>query len=246
MESDGIHENSAESCGSQSKSPWMYNKSIIYAVHNAIVINEEMKTELFRQIDLSELITQYTSSNQATVFHNAKTVINIMPFTDYCENLKCKKQKLNIEFSRNAHVVYLSEIKPCSIYNGNCPCCKFIYGPTTVIDSKSNERIITIRSIQNNNIYFSGDLVYTREFLSMFSNNLVHSHTTFQGFTESYCNTLIDIHDNHEPIHSPNTLAKRMEVVWLYFELSRLFLLQVVNNQLFFLDRFNLNQDTFL
>ncbi len=24
MESDGIHENSTESCGSQSKSPWMY------------------------------------------------------------------------------------------------------------------------------------------------------------------------------------------------------------------------------
>ncbi|CAF3163957.1 unnamed protein product [Rotaria sp. Silwood2] len=145
-----------------------------------------------------------------------------MPFTDYCENVKCKRTKLDIEFSTNAHIIFLASVKPCSIFNGICSNCKCIYGPTTIFDPQSNQRTITISSIQNNNnIYFSGDLVYRKEFLSMFSNNLIHAHTTFQGFTESYLNMLIDVHGHHEPIVSSNTLAKRMEVAWIFFELSR-------------------------
>lgn len=97
-----------------------------------------------------------------------------------------------------------------------------MYGPTTIIDLKSNTRILTIRSLKNNNyIYFSGYMVYSKEFLSMFSNNLVHAHTTFQGFAEGYLSTLVDLHSNHEPIDSASSLAKRMEVVWLYYELCR-------------------------
>ncbi|CAF1501838.1 unnamed protein product, partial [Rotaria sp. Silwood1] len=199
-----------------------YSKSIICAIHNAIVIDEEIKRELFHEIDLNELITEYNLLNKLNRFHNDKTLINIMPFTDYCENVKCKRTKLGIKFSTTAHIIFLASVKPCSIFNGICPNCKCIYGPTTIVDPQSNQRIITISSIQNNNyIYFSGDLVYSKEFLSMFSNNLIHAHTTFQGFTESYLNMLIDVHGHHKPIVSSNTLAKRMEVAWIYFELSR-------------------------
>lgn len=83
-----------------------YSKSVIYGIHNAIVINEEVKNELFRTIDLDEIITQYKLSNKHNHAQNSKNLINIMPFTDSCENPKCEEQKLSIEFSTPAHIIY--------------------------------------------------------------------------------------------------------------------------------------------
>ena len=41
-----------------------YNTSIVCAVHTVIVIIEEIKKEMLREIDLPELITQYKLLNQ--------------------------------------------------------------------------------------------------------------------------------------------------------------------------------------
>ena len=199
-----------------------YITRTIYAVHNVIVINEEAKKELIREIDLNELIAQYKLLNQENPSHTNKHFINIMPFTNSCGNPRCHQQNLNIEFSRIAHIIYLTSIKPCSIFNGTYPRCKFIYNSTMILDPQSNQRVVTARSLHNNNyIYFSGDFVYSKEFITTFSNNLVHAYTTFEGFTEGYLHTLIDLHGNHKPILSANALAKRTEIVWLYYELSR-------------------------
>jgi hypothetical protein len=201
-----------------------YNKSIICAIHNVIIMNDLVKEELLRKIDISELITQYknkTSNKVGSSYHD-KNLINIMPFTYECTNTNCQRQPLDIAFSRTGYIAYLISIKPCSIYIGTCKRCKYIYGPSSVLDIHTNQRIVTDQSIQKtDHIYFTGDLVYSRELLTMFSNNLIHAHTTFQGFAESYVSTLIDLHPDQIPRYSANAFSKRLETVWIYYELSR-------------------------
>jgi hypothetical protein len=110
-----------------------------------------------------------------------------MTFTNVCANINCQEQNLDIVFSRTGHIAHLISIQPCSIYTGTCKRCKCIYGPSSILDPHTNQRIITTQSIQNvDYVYFSGDLVYSRQLLTMFSNSLIHAHTTFEGFAESY------------------------------------------------------------
>ena len=92
--------------------------------------------------------------------------------------------------------------------------CKCIHGLSSILDPHTNQRIITVQSIQTNDyVYFSGELVYSGQLFTMFSNSLIHAHTTFEGFAESYVSTLIDLHAQQTPKYSGNTFAKRLEVV---------------------------------
>ncbi|CAF4848562.1 unnamed protein product [Rotaria socialis] len=148
--------------------------------------------------------------------------INVMPFTNVCRNMNCQGQSLDIVFSRTGHIANLNSMEPCSIYTSTCRHCKCVYGPSSILDSHNNQRIITTQSIQDiDYVYFSGDLVYSRHLLAMFSNSLIHAHTTFQGFAESYISTLVDLDANQTSIYSANTFGKRLGIVWLYYELSR-------------------------
>jgi hypothetical protein len=199
-----------------------YSKSIICAIHNVIIMNDLVKKELLRKADINELVTRYKTSNKVGSSHLDKNLINIMPFTYECTNINCQRTKLSISFSRTGYIAHLISIKPCSIYVGTCKRCKCIYGPVSILDTHTSQRIVTVQSIQTiDYIYFSGDLVYSRELLTMFSNNLIHAHTTFQGFAETYISTLIDLHSDQIPIYSANAFAKRLEIVWIYYELSR-------------------------
>jgi hypothetical protein len=149
--------------------------------------------------------------------------IHITPFTTLCIRPEFYHCELEIKFSRNGYVAYLSTAELCSIYLGTCRRCKNTYGPTSVLDPQANRRHVTVQSLQySDHVYFSGDIVYSRELLTMFSNSLIHAHTTFEGFASSYTSTLADLHRQHQPSHSANAFAKRLEVVWLYYEMSRL------------------------
>lgn len=199
-----------------------YSKNTICAIHNVIIMNDLVKKELLDKVDINELLNQYKTSNKVNSSHQDKNLIHIMPFTNVCVNLNCQEQNLDMLFSRTGHIAHLSSMQPCSIYTGTCKRCKCIYGPSSILDPHTNQRIISVQSIQNKNyVYFSGDLVYSKQLLTTFSNNLIHAHTTFEGFAESYVSTLIDLNAQQTPKYSGNTFAKRLEVVWLYYELSR-------------------------
>ncbi|CAF0966051.1 unnamed protein product [Rotaria sordida] len=185
-------------------------------------MNDLVKKELFRIVDINKLINRYKSSNKTSLFRNDKNLINIMPFTDVYTNMNCKGQNLDIAFSRTAHIANLIFMQSCSIYIGTCRRCKCIYGPSSILDQHTNQIIITHQLIQSvDYVYFSGDLVYLRQLLTIFSNSFIHAHTTFEDFAESYISTLSDLHPYQVPMYSPNTFAKHLEIVWLYYELSR-------------------------
>ena len=185
------------------------------------MIDDHVKHELLRVTDLEKLIVQYKATNPISHVHNHRNMINIMPFTASCTHSGCDQSILDISFSKNCHVVFLTSIKSCSIFLGTCSNCQYIYGPTSLIDQRGNRRIVTLQSIQNNYIYFSGDLVFAQEVLTMFSNSLIHAHTTFEGFAEAYLATLADIHIGQKSLYSSNTFAKRLQLVWTYYEMSR-------------------------
>ncbi|CAF1501307.1 unnamed protein product [Didymodactylos carnosus] len=190
-----------------------YSKNFICAIHNVIIMNDLVKKELLRTVDINELINLYKTSNKVGLSRNDKNLINITPFTNVCTNMNCQGQNLDIVFSRTGHIAHLVSMQPCSIYTGTCRRCKYVYGPLSIRDPHTNQRIITTQSIQNvDYIYFSGDPVYSRQLLTMFSNSLIHGHTTFEGFAESYISTLIDLHAHQTPIYSANTFAKRLEI----------------------------------
>jgi hypothetical protein len=186
-----------------------FSRSTICAAHNAIVINERIKNELLRQIDLNQLLAQCKSLNRVNPMREDKNPIHITPFTTSCIRPDCHQCDLEIKFSRNGYVAYLSTVELCSIYLGICRRCKNTYGPTSVLDPQANRRHVTVQSLQYS------DHVY-------FSNSLIHAHTTFEGFAASYTSTLTDLRREHKPSHSANAFAKRLEVVWLYYEMSRL------------------------
>ena len=157
------------------------------------------------------------------------------------------RTKFDIAFSRAGHIAHFISMEPCSIYAGTCRRCKCVYGPSSILDSHKNQRISTTQSVQNvDYVYFSGDLVYSRQLLAMFSNSLIHAHTTFQGFAESCISTLVDLDANQTSIYSANTFSKRLETVWLYYELSRFIWLLVVKHQSTFQNPFNRKQDQYL
>ena len=144
------------------------------------------------------------------------------PFSDVCTNISCQEQSLDVVFSRVGHIAYLVSMESCSIYTGTCRRCKCVYGPSLILDPHANHRITSIQSIKNvEYIHFPGDLVYSRQLLTMFSNSLIHAHTTFEGFAESYASTLADLRIHQVSLYSADTFAKRLEIVWLYYELSR-------------------------
>ncbi|CAF0829804.1 unnamed protein product [Adineta steineri] len=199
-----------------------YDKSIIVGIHNVINMNENIKNDLLGKIDMNELIITYTMLNKNDTCHVDKNLIKVMPFTDVCTNKKCHGQKLDIIFSKNGHILYPTSTKSCSIYIGTCKICKCIYQPSSILDTNANQRTVIVQCIKNNNyICFYGNLVYTKELLTMFSNYLVHAHVTFEGFAQSYIATLEDVQINYTPIFSANSFAKRLEVTWMYYELSR-------------------------
>lgn len=101
-----------------------YSQSTICTIHNVIAINEEIKKEIYNDIDLNNLITDYKLLNQHNQFLKDQNFINIMPFVEKCENSTCQQQHLNIKFWKVAHVIFLNSIKPCSIFNGTCSRCK--------------------------------------------------------------------------------------------------------------------------
>ena len=199
-----------------------YDKNIIYAIHNVINMNENIRKELLGKIDINEFITQYKMLNENDLSHIDKNLIKVMPFTNECTNRKCQREKLDIVFSRTGHVLYSTSIKLCSIYTGICKVCKCIYELSSILDVYASQRIVTIKSIQDiNYICFFGNVVYTKELLTMFSSYLIHAHITFEGFAQSYTATLEDLQINYISIFSTNVLAKRLEIVWIYYELSR-------------------------
>jgi hypothetical protein len=154
-------------------------------------MNDCIKKELLGKVDINELITQYKSLKKVDLSHDDESLINIMPFTNVCTNTNCQQQNLNVEFSRTGYVAHLVSIKPCSIFTG---ICKRIYGPSSILDTHTNHRIITIQSIENiDYIYFSGDLVYSRELLTMFSNNLIQ-HSAYLQATDKSQRVLFLLH----------------------------------------------------
>ena len=186
-------------------------------------MNDHARQELLRAIDINELINQHKMSQKVVPSSSIdRHLTNVIPFTNVCTNMNCQGQSLDIVFSRAGHIAHFISMEPCSIYAGTCTCCKCVYGPSSILDSHKNQRIRTTQSVQNvDYVYFSGDLVYSRQLLAMFSNSLIHAHTTFQGFAESYISTLVNLDANQTSIYSANTFAKRLEIVWLYYELSR-------------------------
>ena len=199
-----------------------YDKSIIFAVHNIINMNEIIKKEFLTKIDIKELFSQYEMLHKNDLLNIDKNLIKVKPFTNECTNTNCQREKLNIKFSRTGYILYPTSIKPCSIYTSTCKICKCIYEPSSILDTYTNRRTLTIDSIENLNcICFSGDIVYTKELLTMFSNYLVHGHITLQGFAQSYTATLQDLQIDYSSIFSADAFAKRLEITWIYYELSR-------------------------
>lgn len=199
-----------------------YTKTIICAAHNAIMIDDQVRHELLHVFNMDKVIVEYKASNPNSHRHNSRHMINVMPFTISCTQSGCNQRNLDISFSKSCNVVFLTSIRSCALFLGTCTKCQCIYGPTSLIDPHGNRRIVTVESIQNNYIYFSGDLVFSQEILTMFANSLIHAHSTFEGFAETYLSTLAAIQPNQQARYSTNAFAKRLQVVWIYYELCRL------------------------
>lgn len=200
-----------------------FSKATVLAAHNALVIDNDVRNELLRPITIEKLVTQYEATNSTSLNHNKRNILNIMPFTSSCPEADCQDKVLCFNVSANGYVAFSSSMKSCSVYHGVCSNCQRIYGPTSIVDRRENRRIVTVESISHNDyVYFSGDLVFSRELLIMFSNNLIHAHTTFEGFAESYVATIVELNKNQQPIYSANAFAKRLQTVWIYYETSRL------------------------
>lgn len=200
-----------------------YPLATVLAAHNALVIDDDVKNELLRPVNIEKLLVEYEATSDIPSDRHKRNILNIMPFTRSCPEADCYGKALSFYLFTNGYVAFSSSIKSCSVYHGICPNCQRIYGPTSIFDRRSNHRIVTVESISNNAyVHFSGDLVFSRELLIIFSNNLIHAHSTFEGFAESYIATLFELNMNQQPIYSANAFAKKLQTVWMFYEMSRL------------------------
>ena len=199
-----------------------YTKRNVCTVHNMILIDREVRDQLFDTIQLETLISDYTISHPLTPFEQRVHVINISPFVFSCTNPACHQSSLEVKYFTNGFVVLINSIQPCSIYTASCPSCQYAYGATSILDTRENCRIVDIHSIRSDFVHFSGAIVFSREILTLFSNSLVHAHTTFEGFAESYLSTIAEIKADQPKVYSTNAFAKHFKHAWICYEVSRL------------------------
>jgi hypothetical protein len=87
------------------------------------------------------------------------------------------------------------------------------------------QTLITTESQKFDYIHFSGFTVFSKEILISFSSQLIDNYATFEGFTFATIKTLNRLRPGSGNDITADNLARNLQSVWLYYELTNFVLM---------------------
>jgi hypothetical protein len=197
-----------------------YSCNEVLAAHNILMGNDDTQEQLNFDCGIDKIqhyLNEYKLIHPQSVFANNFVPLLLLPHRTIC-NL-CNVQ-LNIIFQGYANVIYCTKIKPCLLYKADCHKCRRSYRISSIYSMDQKQTIMTYESQKSDYIHFSGSIVFSKEILISFSAQLIDNYITFEGFAFATMKTINRLRSGNLNIITADTLARNLQSVWLYYELT--------------------------
>lgn len=197
-----------------------YSCDEILVAHNILLGNDNVKEELNFECGIDKIqhyLNEYKRTHSHSAFANNFVPLLLLPHRTSC-NL-CH-MPLNTIFQGVANVIYCTKVQPCLLYKADCQKCRRSYRVSSIYSTDQKQTIMTHESQKSNFIHFSGSIVFAKEILVSFSSQLIDNYATFEGFAFATIKTINRLHSGNVNGISADTLARNLQSVWLYYELT--------------------------
>ncbi|CAF2103032.1 unnamed protein product [Rotaria magnacalcarata] len=198
----------------------IYTRNEVLVAHNVLMGHRDTQEQLNFSCDIAKIqdhLNEYKSLQLQSAFAKTFSPIILFPHRTTCS--LCDKQ-LKIIFQACAYIIYCTKIEPCLLYKADCHQCRRSYRISSIYATDRKETIVTSESQKVECIHYSGSLVFSKEFLVSFSCQLIDNYVTFDAFAASTVKTINKLHSNNADVITSDNLARSLEAVWLYYELT--------------------------
>ncbi|CAF1411906.1 unnamed protein product [Adineta ricciae] len=197
-----------------------YTCNEVLTAHNVLMGNHNTQVELTFDYNIEKMnqyLDEYKNLQPQSGFAKSFTLISLLPYRTTCT--LCYEQLKTI-FHGAGSIIYCTKIQPCLLYKADCHRCHRSYRVSSIYSIDRKETLITTDSQKADYIHYSGSLVFAKELLIAFSSQLIDNYVTFEGFASATAKMLRRLYPDLVDIVTIDTLARNLQSVWLYYELT--------------------------
>ncbi|CAF1137706.1 unnamed protein product [Didymodactylos carnosus] len=199
-----------------------YTSSRIRLVIEIMQRNELLSRIFLSTIDPVQLMARHHADINSS---NHATSINLKPFTSTC--LSCN-QLLVPSFLKEITVFNQMTIGRACIYKTCCSYCRRTYYPMHYDQINHQRNFTTPEAMLNNEyIYFGGNVGYSNDLFIQFTSLLLHSHMNFKSFCKAYNGSVEAKKKCSYSIKLPtmgktlNLESKLFQMHWIQFQVAQ-------------------------
>ncbi|CAF3923072.1 unnamed protein product [Rotaria sp. Silwood1] len=211
-----------------------YSSNDVLTAHNILMGNQAVQDQLNFDCGIDKIqhyLNEYKNLQPQSAFARNFTPVLLLPHRTICS--LCNAQ-LKIIFQSCAQVIYCTKIQPCLLYKADCHQCRRSYRVSSIYLIDQKQTLVTAESQKSDYIYFSGLTVFSKEILICFSSQLIDNYVTFEGFAFATIKTFNRLHPGSENVITADNLARNLQSVWLYYELTNFILMTSKSTEICF------------
>jgi len=197
-----------------------YSIKDVLTAHNILMGNYDTQEQLHFDCGnekVRQYLDEYKRLQPESGFAKNFSPLLVFPHRTICSLCNTK---LKIIFQSSGYVIYCTKIKTCLLYKADCQKCRRSYRTSSIYLMDQKQTLVTAESQKSNYIHFSGSIVFSREILISFSSQLIENYATFEGFVFGTIKTIKRLRPGSEDVVTTDYLARSLQSVWLYYELS--------------------------
>ncbi|CAF1467542.1 unnamed protein product [Adineta ricciae] len=197
-----------------------YSVDEVLVAHNVLMGSENVQQQLnfdFNIGTIQHYLDEYKLEQPRSTFARSFSPLLLFPHRIVC-NI-CDAQLKTI-FQSYGQVVYCTKVQSCLLYKADCHVCRRSYRVSSVYLMDQKQTLVTAESQMSDFIHFSGSIVFSKEILISFSSQLIDDYATFEGFASATIKVFNRLHPNRTDHINADGLARNLEAVWLYYELT--------------------------
>ncbi|CAF1169980.1 unnamed protein product [Adineta steineri] len=202
-----------------------YSSNEVLIAHNILMGNENVQQQLNFDCSIEKIqhyLNEYKLLQPRSAFARNFTLLLLFPHRSICSLCNAL---LKIIFQSYGQVVYCTKVQPCLLYKADCHKCHRSYRLSSVYLIDQKQTLVTAESQQSDFIHFSGSTVFSKEILVSFSSQLIDDYATFEGFASATIKVFNRLHPSREDDITADNLARNLEAVWIYYELTNFLLM---------------------
>ncbi|CAF1449401.1 unnamed protein product [Rotaria sordida] len=202
-----------------------YTSNDVLTAHNILMGNQAIQDQLNFDCGIDKIqhyLNEYKNLQPQSAFARNFTPVLLLPHRTICS--LCNAQ-LKIIFQSCAQVIYCTKIQSCLLYKADCHQCRRSYRISSIYLIDQKQTLVTAESQKSDYIHFSGLTVFSKEILICFSSQLIDNYVTFEGFAFATIKTFNRLHPGSGNVITADNLARNLQSVWLYYELTNFILM---------------------